>query len=75
MTLPAGKGKLNGCINDVRVMNDLLKTHYGFTDENIRILRDDDPSNMPTKANIIAGMAWLTAGAKAGDRFILRFSL
>lgn len=74
LTLPAGKGKLNGCINDVRVMNELLKTHYGFTDENIRILRDDDPNNMPTKANILAGMAWLTSGAKAGDSLFFQFS-
>ncbi|KAJ3227005.1 Ca(2+)-dependent cysteine protease [Clydaea vesicula] len=69
------KAALSGCINDVKnVQNYLRKKQPHFTE--FLVLTDDqsDPSKLPTKKNIIAGFAWLIAGAKRGDSFFLHFS-
>ena len=52
---------LRGCIDDVVNMQSMLLTHYGYTAENITILRDDttDPALMPTRANMLAAMRTL----------------
>jgi hypothetical protein len=52
---------LNGCLNDARDWARLLKTQYNFTD--IKMLLDAQA----TKANILAGLKALLAGAKSGD--------
>jgi len=74
LDLPAGKGRLNGCFNDVEVMNELLKTRFNFADDNIKILRDDDPNNMPTFSNIVNAIQWLVDGAQKGDSLFFQFS-
>ena len=70
------RSELRGCINDVHNIQDFVVKHWNFpTDtEHMRVLVDDDPSNMPTKANIIAGFKWLVQGAKAGDSLFLHYS-
>ncbi|MBI1764856.1 MAG: caspase family protein [Acidobacteria bacterium] len=52
---------LRGCLNDAHGWAQLLKTHFGFTD--VKLLLDAQA----TKANILAGLKDLLAGAKAGD--------
>lgn len=52
---------LNGCVNDARDWSRLLKNQFGFTD--VKILLDAQA----TKANVLAGLKDLLAGAKAGD--------
>jgi len=52
---------LQGCVNDANDWAGLLKNHFQFTD--IKQLLNGDA----TKANIIAGLKGLLAGAAAGD--------
>jgi Caspase domain len=48
-----GANQLYGCINDIIQMKGLLIDVYGFQPSDIVTLRDDDPSNMPTKTRIL----------------------
>lgn len=73
------KGELRGCINDVVNIKKFVSETFGFKSdaEHMRVLTDDkkdDPSKMPTKANIIAGMKWLVAGAQEGDSLFFHYS-
>jgi len=52
---------LQGCVNDANDWAALLKNHFQFTD--VKQLLNGDA----TKANIIAGLKGLLAGAAAGD--------
>lgn len=63
-------GNLNGCINDVTNMRNILKTYLGFENEDIRVLADE----RATKANIIHRLNWLIRGAKTGDFLLFQFS-
>lgn len=69
--LPVGRGRLNGCYNDVETLSGIITSKYGFTPENAKVLRDDDEANMPTRANIENGIAWLVEGAKSGDSWVI----
>eukprot|EP00429_Kryptoperidinium_foliaceum_P073114 CAMPEP_0176220004 /NCGR_PEP_ID=MMETSP0121_2-20121125/19000_1 /TAXON_ID=160619 /ORGANISM="Kryptoperidinium foliaceum, Strain CCMP 1326" /LENGTH=498 /DNA_ID=CAMNT_0017559183 /DNA_START=23 /DNA_END=1519 /DNA_ORIENTATION=- len=68
--------ELGGCINDVRGQMDVLKEHFGYEDDNIMLLTEDqdDDSKLPTKANMIAGFEWLMDGAEAGDEIFFQYS-
>ena len=46
--------QLNGCINDIINMSHFLKDALNYKANGILELRDDNPSSMPTKANILA---------------------
>ncbi|MGB9182094.1 MAG: caspase family protein [Pyrinomonadaceae bacterium] len=52
---------LKGCVNDAEAWAALLKDHFDFTD--VKTLTDKNA----TKANIVAGIKNLLAGAKSGD--------
>jgi hypothetical protein len=67
---------LNGCINDAKCMQYLLKTKFGFREEDITMLLDDSPSSSmwPTGANMRAHMQRLVAGAQPGDSLVFHFS-
>jgi hypothetical protein len=52
----SGSSQLYGCIHDILQMQGVLIDAYGFKPEEIKILRDDDPSAMPTKARILGAM-------------------
>lgn len=60
---PYDGSDLNGCVNDAKAWADLLVDHYGFPKANVKLLLDADA----TKANIMAGLKALLAGAKDGD--------
>ena len=70
------RGRLQGCINDVKNIYNFLITKHNFPKENIRILTDDqqNPNGQPTRANIINGIRWLVQGAKPGDSLVFHFS-
>jgi hypothetical protein len=52
----------------------ILKDTFGFDDHQVCRLRDDHPNTMPTKANILAALRWLTHGASAGDELFFHYS-
>jgi hypothetical protein len=65
-----GISDLRGCVNDVTNMRSILKSYFGFRNEEIRLLTDW----RATKANILNRLNWLVRGAKAGDFLVFHFS-
>ncbi len=61
---------LNGCINDVTNVRDILLKYFGFTTQQIRVIVDE----RATKANIVSRLQWLVNKAKAGDKILFHFS-
>lgn len=61
---------LQGCVNDVTNMRDILLKHLGFTTKEIRVLVDE----RATKKNIMERLKWLVSGAKAGDGLLFHYS-
>ena len=61
---------LNGCVNDVTNVRDILLKYFGFTTRDIRMLVDE----RATKKNIINGLNWLVNKASAGDCLLFHFS-
>jgi hypothetical protein len=74
VTMEKGKGRLAGCVNDVDNMKELITGSFGYSD--IKVYHDElpDEGDWPTKRNIMAGIEWLTSGAKAGDQLWFHFS-
>lgn len=72
------KSALRGCINDVHNIRGFVTSTYHFPEdaEHMLVLTDDqkDPTKIPTKANMLAGMQWLVAGAQAGDSLFFHYS-
>ncbi|BFZ55261.1 T-complex protein 1 subunit eta [Savitreella phatthalungensis] len=70
------KSELRGCINDVHNMVQFLSQRYGFRQDDMVILTDDQsaPRAIPTRDNIINAMQWLVAGAQPGDNLFLHYS-
>lgn len=66
--------KLNGCINDAHDMRDLLVDQYAYPREQVRMVCDQSGFEQPTRANILAAMAWLVDGMKPGDQCFLSYS-
>ena len=55
--------KLNGCIDDVINIKNVLIDAYGYSTQNITVLRDDivnNPTYLPTRANISSQPAELS---------------
>ncbi len=65
-----GINDLRGCVNDVTNMRDVMKTYWGFTNADIRVLTNSRAS----KANILARLRWLVTGAKPGDFLVFHYS-
>lgn len=61
---------LNGCVNDVTNIRDVLLKYFGFTIREIRVLVDE----RATKKAIIERLKWLVKGVKAGDRLLFHYS-
>lgn len=67
--------QLGGCITDARNQKKLFMEQFGFLEENILLLTEDqDPSMRPTNARIREGIKWLLEGAAAGDLLFFHFS-
>jgi len=68
---PNPENALRGCLNDVRQMLRLLGDHFGFDQRSeIRTLTDA----RATTSGIKSGLAWLVAGARAGDVLVFHYS-
>ena len=61
---------LRGCVNDVRLMKNLLKDVYQFSDDDILALVNGDV----VQNQVIEGLEWLFEGARNGDQLLLHFS-
>jgi metacaspase-1 len=57
---------LNGCVNDVEDVYDLLVNNYGFQPDNIRVLTDE----RATKQSIMERLQWMVNETEAGDESI-----
>mmetsp|Transcript_4590 Transcript_4590/g.17292 ORF Transcript_4590/g.17292 Transcript_4590/m.17292 type:complete len:411 (+) Transcript_4590:67-1299(+) len=65
---------LKGCQNDALDMKQLLTSQYGYLEENVRLMLDRAGSELPSRANILAGTRWLVAGAQPGDCLFFHYS-
>ena len=61
---------LQGCVNDVMDMADILTKKYGFKQDNIRILTDA----RATQANIMERLEWLVSDTQPGDMLVWHYS-
>ncbi|KAL9268552.1 Metacaspase-5-like protein [Drosera capensis] len=69
------KAELKGCINDVARMRRCLITRYGFSDSDIEVLIDIDPSfTQPTGKNIRKALSRLVRSAEPGDVLFVHYS-
>jgi len=67
--------ELGGCINDAVNQKAALIEHFGFAEENIRMLTDESEEEFkPIAENIRAGMEWLIDGAQEGDFLFFAYS-
>jgi hypothetical protein len=61
---------LQGCVNDVTNVRNILKTFFGFSNNDIRVLIDE----RATKKNILYRLEKMIKKAKKGDLLIFHFS-
>ncbi|GMM37025.1 hypothetical protein DASC09_043500 [Saccharomycopsis crataegensis] len=68
--------RLQGCINDANNIRKFIISQFGYPEENIVILTDDQSSaaRRPTKANILRAMQWLVKDARPHDSLFFHFS-
>ncbi|XP_042985310.1 metacaspase-1-like isoform X2 [Carya illinoinensis] len=69
---------LNGTINDVRSIKNMLIQRFGYPAECIRVLTEEENGNdlttTPTKKNIEDSLKWLVDGSESGDSLVFFFS-
>jgi metacaspase-1 len=65
-----GINDLQGCINDVTNVRSILKTYFGFTNDEIRVLTD----SRATRANILNRLEKMINLSTKGDYLIFHFS-
>jgi len=61
---------LQGCVNDVTNMCDILTKFFNFSSANIRIITDEKAD----KNGIYSGLDWLIKDAKKGDKLVFHYS-
>jgi len=67
--------QLRGCINDIKNQKEVLLSHYGFQEHEIRMLSEDEPHHLwPKKQHIVEGLRWLFEGASSGDLLFFQYS-
>jgi uncharacterized caspase-like protein len=74
--MPKRIGNTPGCINDVHNVRNFITSRFGFPQDGIVVLTDDqqNPSYQPTRANIVNAIRWLVDGAQPGDSLLFHFS-
>lgn len=67
---------LNGCINDVHNVKNFIIRGYGYKEDDIVVLTDDQSAanRRPTKANILRAMQWLVKDARPNDSLFFHYS-
>ncbi|XP_058208775.1 metacaspase-5-like [Rhododendron vialii] len=72
---PGTKAELKGCVNDVRKMHSCLVDKYGFLEEDITVLIDNDDSyTQPTGRNLRRALSDLLRSAEPGDFLFVHYS-
>jgi hypothetical protein len=66
--------RLYGCIEDIKNVQNMLIDAYGYIPENIVSLRDDMPTKMPTKQNIILALQMVTSVSGPNDELWIHYS-
>lgn len=64
---------LNGCINDIINIKNLLTSSCGFCEENIRVLTDNTVDK-PIRQNIERELRWLVENSVENDTLVLYYS-
>ena len=64
-------GPLNGCVNDVIRINQVITHHFGFTDNTQKRMLIDQSA---TSKNILDRLHWLVEDAQAGDVLYFHYS-
>jgi len=80
LNYPNEKHQLYGCINDCLNWAKLVENNFGF--DEIRVLIDQNPdgthatapTQIPTRANLLAQLGWLCSGAEPGDSLIFYYA-
>lgn len=65
---------LQGCINDIVNVRNTLIDAYGYQDSNIFMLRDDDKTRLPTRANILSSISNLIYYSAPSDTLWIHYS-
>lgn len=68
------RAELQGCENDARCLDYLLRTKFGFTEVVMLLDTQPDPVFWPTRCNILARAHALASGARDGDSLFFGFS-
>ncbi|GMI87327.1 metacaspase 2f, metacaspase 9 [Hibiscus trionum] len=74
---PSTQLRLQGCINDVLIMDDLIVKEFGFDQHNVKYFTDElgtPPEGLPTRVNIMAALEEMVEDAVAGDVLFFHFS-
>jgi metacaspase-1 len=67
--------KLNGCINDIIVMRNVLVDAYGYNRKDVTMLRDDGAGYLlPTRENILGAIASVAELTSVGDEMWIHYS-
>lgn len=66
--------RLNGCIEDINNIRGVIMDAYGYLEQNITMLRDDDPNKTPTKANIMVALQSIIANTGVNDEIWVHYS-
>lgn len=64
---------LNGCINDVNNIRNILINNCGYNPTNIRLLTEESQTT-PTRDNMEKAIAWLVSNNVAGDTLFFYYS-
>eukprot|EP00747_Dinoflagellata_sp_TGD_P186323 gnl/TRDRNA2_/TRDRNA2_43299_c0_seq1.p1 gnl/TRDRNA2_/TRDRNA2_43299_c0~~gnl/TRDRNA2_/TRDRNA2_43299_c0_seq1.p1 ORF type:complete len:592 (-),score=93.48 gnl/TRDRNA2_/TRDRNA2_43299_c0_seq1:81-1856(-) len=80
LNYPNQKHQLYGCINDCLNWAKLLEKTFDFNEVRVLIDQNPDgsianaPTQIPTRANILAQLGWLCSGAEPGDTLVFQFA-
>jgi len=66
--------QLKGCTADAYDMTSFLLFNLGFAFDDVRVITDENPWNLPTKENILEAMRALVYDAQPHDSFFFYFS-
>lgn len=65
--------QLNGCINDVKNIQNVLVNNCSYSPQNIRMLTDES-SVQPTRSAIEENIRWLVSNCSPGDTLFFHYS-
>jgi hypothetical protein len=66
--------QLSGCINDIIHMRNMLIDAYAYTPDSIIMLRDDVPTILPTRANILNCLKLIIGQSASLSEIVIHYS-